>query len=170
MDKHLRVTFTRNEVRVRQRDFFLIPRCLSAVRNAKGGSVICSTVVSQGIKVVPCRILNPVYRSPPLPSGKIGFFPRGGEGKGGLYTGYMSKEKRRWKKALPTFKLKVMDQCRFRQINSQRLRGTTAMTTLSAPQYFSRLVNLLQYKNNCTNLSGEKENTEKFSGVYIFGE
>ena len=63
-----------------------------------------------------------------------------------------------------------MDQCRFRQINSQRLRGTTAMTTLSAPQYFSRLVNLLQYKNNCTNLSGEKENTEKFSGVYIFGE
>ena len=29
---------------------------------------------------------------------------------------------------------------------------------------------LLQYKNNWANLSGEKENTVKFSGVYVFGE
>ena len=57
--------------------------------------------------------------------------------------------------------------CLFRQINARCLRGATV---LFAPKSISRLVNLLQYKNNCANLSGQKENTVNFSGVYIFGE
>jgi len=61
----------------------------------------------------------------------------------------------------------IIEFCRFRQINARRLRVTTV---LLAPQSLSRLVNLLQYKHNCANLSGEKENTVNFSRVHIFGE